>query len=125
LNPNVIETSPDAISEIIIGMKKGLTRETPLFSMLRCWDSNVSIPPTPEPSSTPIRFGSMTESPSPACATASREAAIAICETRSARLASLRSMYCVGSKPVTSAAIWVGNSLGSKRSIRRIPEVPP
>jgi hypothetical protein len=55
---------------------------------------------------------------------ASRAVAMAICEQRDMRRASLKSMYSLGSKFFTSPAIWHGRALGSKWVTRVMPERP-
>jgi hypothetical protein len=41
------------MSEIIMGMKNGLTRDGPFSRRVRCWSSKVAIPPMPDPTTTP------------------------------------------------------------------------
>ena len=50
-----IEIWPEAISEIIVGIKYGLTF-LGLFNSLLCCSSKVLIPPIPDPIITPILF---------------------------------------------------------------------
>src|SRR2546428_299242 len=66
------------MSEIIMGMKKGLMRFGPFSRRTRCWSSNVVIPPIPDPTITPNRVGS-TRSFTPRCFTASADAALLCC----------------------------------------------
>jgi len=71
LNPNWIDTCPAAMSEIIIGMKNGLTRPGPFSSCTECWLSKVSMPPIPDPMSTPTRSRSSVSRSSPEVLSAS------------------------------------------------------
>src|SRR5690606_5470096 len=123
-NPNWMAVWPAAMLAIIMGTKNGLTRPGPRSS--RTWNcsTRVSIPPMPEPSTTPTCSGSRSAGSSRADSSAIRAPATANWVNRSMRRASLRSMKSVGSKSRTSAPIWVGKGDGSKRWIRRTAERP-
>src|SRR5207245_2569488 len=108
LAPKRMDTSPDAMLTIIIGMKKGDTRSGP-FSRRVSWVlSRVWIPPIPEPISTPKRSPSTFAVSSPASSTAITLQAIAYWRNGSRRRASRLSTYFSRSKFRTSAAIRVG-----------------
>src|SRR6267378_3648881 len=105
-----METSPEAMLTIIIGMKKGETRSGP-FSLSVSWVlSSVWIPPIPEPISTPKRVPSTSVVSSTASSPAMTLQAIAYCKNGSSRRASFLSTDWSGSKFLTSAAIRVANS---------------
>ncbi len=122
--PNRIDTCPEAMLAIIMGIKKGLTPATPRLSKTLCCCSRVSMPPIPDPTHTPTRCRSTIEKSSAASRTACLAAAQAYCTNRSIRRASLRGIYFCTSKFRTCAAILVGNWLTSKRSIRPMPLFP-
>ncbi len=106
--PKRMDTSPDAILTIIIGMKKGDTRSGPFSRSVSWLESRVWIPPIPEPISTPKRSPFTFAMSSPASSTAITLQAIAYWRNWSRRRASFLSTYFSGSKFRTSAAIRVG-----------------
>ena len=77
--------APQALA-IIIGTRKGDTRRSPFSIRTTTCSSRVCRPPTPVPTTTPVRPGSAFRLP--ACSRASAAAASANCWTRSARRAS-------------------------------------
>ena len=112
------------MSEIIIGMKNGLTRSGPRSLSTRCWASNVSMPPIPEPRTTPIRSRSSESTSIPELWSASRLATTANWTKRSIRLASLRSITPSVVKSFTSQANRVVKEDASKRVIGPAPDFP-
>ena len=97
LAPNWIETWPEAMLLIIIGMKNGLTRPGPFSTRFACCSSKVSMPPMPEPMITPTRSRSIASHVEAARARPPRAAATTANWTkRSFRFASLRSMHALG-----------------------------
>ena len=124
LAPRRMERCPEAMSAIIIGIKKGLMRDGPRSSSTRnCCDS-VPMPPMPLPTMTPISVALRSSIWSPELAMASTAAAIASWTKRSVWRASFRSMKRRGSKPLTSAAIFVAKVSASKAEIRSTPDFP-
>src|SRR6185295_1124782 len=82
------------------------------------------MPPIPLPMTTPVRSGEGNFPSRPAWVTAWCAAARANCAKRSYRRASLRSMYCRGSKPLTSQAKRTDSLCGSNLVIGAAPGVP-
>ena len=103
---------------------KGLTRESPLSHSVRRPCSNWSRPPTVLPRRTPTLSSSAKGSESPASARASWAVAMASCEQRAIRRASLKLMYCLGSKPFISPAIREGKELASNWVTGPTPDLP-
>ena len=77
LAPKRIDTSPEAMFTIIIGMKNGETRSGPFSRRFLCESRSVAIPPIPEPIRTPKRVPSILPVSSAASWTAMADAAIA------------------------------------------------
>src|SRR5919201_830880 len=123
LRPNCIETWADAAFAMSMGTRNGDNRLGPRSSMSTTSLMSVSSPPTPVAIAVPTRSGSFTVS-RPASLSACDAAATPRCVKRSVRRASLRSMYCVASKPFTSPAICVSYGAGSKREMRVMPLRP-
>ena len=121
--PYFIATSPAAMSMIIIGIMNGETFRGSLSCEMML-STSVSTPPMPDPKVTPI-FGALSFVMSSfASLIAWPAVAIANCANRSARFASLRSMYARGSKSWTSPAIRVSRSFASNRVIGPMPLLP-
>ena len=134
--PTAIEICPAAMSAIIIGTVKGLTRSGPRSTRTWCASSICCRPPIALATSTPTwsRFSSLITSPD--SATASRVATMASWTNRLMRRASLRPRLTSGLKSCTSLATWLGIPFqrirliqgdipeGSKASIRRVPDRP-
>src|SRR6266403_1426208 len=109
LAPKRMETSPEAMLMMSIGMKKGETRSGP-FSMSCLWASrSEEMPPMPEPISTPKRAPSTLAVSRPESSTAMTAHAIAYLRYGSNRRASFLSTYFSSSKLRTSPAMRVTN----------------
>src|ERR1043165_553633 len=112
-----METCPEQISAIILGIKKGLKRGVPsplAYPKHSSW--KVCKPPIPDPQTTPSLSGSNAFGPSsPASFTAWMAEHNPYCEKTSILRASLRSRYSSGLKPFTSQANCVLNLEASKR----------
>ncbi len=122
--PIAIEICPAAMSPIIMGTVKGLTREAPRVTSV-VWASSIcSRPPIAVPTSTPTWSRLASVITSPESCIASRAATMASCTKRLIRRASLRSRYCSGLKSTTSLATWLGDPVGSNAWTRRIPDRP-
>mmetsp|Transcript_23715 Transcript_23715/g.51129 ORF Transcript_23715/g.51129 Transcript_23715/m.51129 type:complete len:215 (-) Transcript_23715:280-924(-) len=113
-----------AVFPMMDGRRKGVMRLGPLLNRISQLCSTAERPPTPEPTSTPNRFGSKVLASSFASSRQILAAPIARCEYRSCLLASFGSQYFVTSKSRTSAAIFVWNFSGSKRVSSWIPHFP-
>ena len=90
VKPKAMATWPAEAFGMSCGTMNGLTRSGPLSRKISCCLSRLPRPPIPVENMTAVRAGSTCGSPAPSHA--SRAAATAKWATRSARLASLRSM---------------------------------
>src|SRR5215470_1110856 len=130
--PKRIETSPDAMLMMSIGMKKGETRSGPRSSRILCASSSELMPPMPDPMSTPKRPPSTRPVSRPESSTAMTEQAIAYLRYGSSRRASFLSTYFSSSKLRTSPAMRVTNlysplscfSLVSNLVMGPMPDLP-
>src|SRR2546427_1441673 len=109
LAPKRIETSPDAMLTMSIGMKNGETRSGPFSMSILCASRSEEMPPMPEPMSTPKRVPSSRTGSRPESSTAMTEHAIAYLRYGSSRRASFLSTYFSSSKLRTSPAMRVTN----------------
>src|SRR2546426_1280271 len=109
LAPKRIETSPDAMLTMSIGMKNGETRSGPFSMSILCASRSEEMPPMPEPMSTPKRVPSSLAGSRPESSTAMTEHAIAYLRYGSSRRASFLSTYFSSSKLRTSPAMRVTN----------------
>src|SRR3989442_2452252 len=109
LAPKRIETSPDAMLTMSIGMKNGETRSGPFSMSILCASRSEEMPPMPEPMSTPKRVPSSLAGSRPDSSTAMTEHAIAYLRYGSSRRASFLSTYFSSSKLRTSPAMRVTN----------------
>ena len=123
LAPNFIAISPAAMSMIIIGIMNAETRRGS-FACDRTFSTTVLTPPMPDPKATPTRGARSFVISSFASAIACDAVATANWAKRSARRASLRSMYSRGSKSRTSPPIVVSRPVVSKRVIGPMPLRP-
>src|SRR5919201_2172051 len=109
LAPKRIETSPDAMLMMSIGMKNGETLSGPRSISILCASSSDEMPPMPEPMSTPKRAASTAAVSRPESSTAITEHATAYFRYGSSRRASFLSTYLSSSKLRTSPAMRVTN----------------
>ena len=123
LAPKRMLTSPVNMLMIIIGIKKGLILVAPFSIKTVCWFSSVSIPPIPEPITTPVL--------SPIARTSKFESWTAICAAampywvkRSIFFISLFSPNAVASKFFNSAANLTSWPEASNRVMRSMPLLP-
>jgi len=100
-SPKRIETCPAALLIISFGTVNGLMRSGPGVLRTLIPVVIVSIPPIPDPMTTPPRSGSSRSKSIPECSTASAAAQIPRRAKRSIRLASRAGMHTVGSKSFT------------------------
>jgi len=77
--PWIMEICPEAMSAIIIGTKKGETRDGPFSRRTSCCASQVVAPPIPDPTMQPMRLPFPSAVSSPLCSIASLQAAMAYC----------------------------------------------
>src|SRR5262245_4095451 len=132
LAPKRIETRPDAMLMMSIGMKNGETRSGPRSISVLCASRSDEMPPMPEPISTPKREASTLAVPRPESSTAMTAHAIAYLRYGSSRRASFLSMYLSSSKLRTSPAMRVTNlysplsdfSLASNFVMGPMPDLP-
>src|SRR3954471_4257959 len=124
LAPQRIETCPAARLIIAEGIKKGEILRGPPSSRAECSRSMMSNPPMPDPMWTPTRSSFSGVIFRPDILRASSAAAIARWMKRPIFLTSFFSMYCKGSKFLTSAAIWQANALASKPVMSATPLFP-
>mmetsp|Transcript_21908 Transcript_21908/g.50388 ORF Transcript_21908/g.50388 Transcript_21908/m.50388 type:complete len:266 (+) Transcript_21908:1179-1976(+) len=122
--PSSMAIMEPAVLPMSDGSKKGVMRLGPLLKRISQLCSTVARPPTPEPTSTPKRFGATAATSSSASASAVLAAPIARCVYRSCLFASFGSQNLDMSKSRTSLAIFVWNFSGSKRVTSRIPHLP-
>ena len=94
-------------------MAKGLTRLNPLLRRICRFSSATSKPPTPVPIRVPTRSALGTGSGRLASSRAMRAAAMANWEAREMRRASLKSIYFLATKSLTSPAMREGRSEAS------------
>ena len=101
-----IEANPAASLGMIIVTARGLIREAPRSSITLMWLSKDSIPPRPEPTTTPARSASDVSATKsrPDSSMACWAAHMKSCAERSSRRASLLGMMSSGSQPRTSPA---------------------
>ena len=113
------------MSEIIIGIRNGLKRGLRSLSTkpFTC-SKKVSIPPIPEPQTTPILSRFSFSKSNPESAMASSATTTPNCVNRSIRRASLRSRTSLGSKSLTSHAKCVLNKEASNLVIGPAPDLP-
>ena len=112
-----------------MGIRNGLILEGPRSMRTLHCSSIVRMPPIPLPTQTPTLFGSTPAHssslmPSPASFKASSPAAMAYRQKSSRRLASFSLMYLVGSKFLTSPAIWVRYADVSNLVTGPMPHLP-
>ncbi len=119
-----MEIKPAAMSMIIMGIKKGLTRLGPCCKRMACCFSKVPMPPIPLPTTTPAFSRSKESEPNLASSKACCAQTNAYCSPKSMRRASFLSMYREGSKFLTSAAIFVEKSETSNLVTLPMPETP-
>src|SRR5262249_36533561 len=124
LRPYRIESCPDTMLTMRAGMKNGEIRSGPRSFSTSCHCRIVWIPPMPEPTRLPARFGSTWAWSSLASSTASAPAPSAYWMNRSSFLRSFFSMTRRGSKPFTSPAMRESRRLASNRVMGPMPERP-
>src|ERR1043166_6068195 len=122
--PSRMDTSPEAMLMMSIGITNGLTRFGPLTTRVVCWSSSVLNPQMPLPMITPMRAGSSRAMSSLASAKACTAAATANCANRSVRRASFLSITVVGSQALISPATRVAYPDASNSVTGPMPERP-
>jgi len=122
--PTRMAMLPAAPSEIIIGMRKGLTRSGPRWRRISYCSTRVVMPPMPEPIKIPTRLRLTSSMIKPDCARASSVATVANWVKRSILRASRVPNKATGSKPLTSAANLVLCALASKWVMGAAPDFP-